>query len=138
MYRLGFILFTCLLTGCGSSLASTEADDLQAWQGTRKLVSCIANGESQIADMRWIVNGDHYTISLHRRSDVTPYTFKLDPQLKRVNVFHHETPVGTYGGRLKGIYEIEGNSMKVCYDLKGQRCPTSFDASRGSTSAVSV
>jgi hypothetical protein len=33
---------------------------------------------------------------------------------------------------LKGIYQISGDSLTVCYDLTGQRYPTSFDAKPGS------
>jgi len=137
MRRLGFIHFACLLAVCGvNHAAATEADDTRAWQGTWKLVSCMANGESQTADMKWIVKGDHYTIRLKGQSGEDPYTFKLDPRQKHIDVFHHDTPRGTYGGRLKGIYEIQGNSLKVCYDLKGQRYPNSFDAGRGSAQVL--
>jgi uncharacterized protein (TIGR03067 family) len=136
MRRLGFLLFACLLAGCGVNHAANEADDTRAWQGTWKLVSCIANGESQMADMQWIVNGDHYTIRLDRQSHLDPYPFKLDPEQKHIDVNHHDTPEGTYGGRLKGIYEIQGDSLKVCYDLKGQRYPKSFDAGRGSAQVL--
>jgi uncharacterized protein (TIGR03067 family) len=132
MRRLGFILFACLLAGCGGNQAANEADDTRAWQGTWKLVSCTANGESQMADMQWIVNGDRYTIRLDQKSGGDPYPFKLDAKQKHIDVNHHDTPKGTYGGQLKGIYEVQGNSLKVCYDLKGQRYPKSFDAGRGS------
>jgi uncharacterized protein (TIGR03067 family) len=127
-----FILLAFLLAGCDVNQEANEADDARAWQGTWKLVSCIANGESQMADMQWIVNGDQYRIRLEGKSHEDPYPFKLDPKQKHIDVNHHETPKGTYGGRLKGLYEIQGNSLKVCYDLKGQRYPTSFDAGRGS------
>ena len=132
----GFIVFAFLLAGCDLNQAANEADDTRAWQGTWKLVSCIANGEPQMADMQWIVNGDQYTIRLEGKSGADPYPFKLDPKQKHIDVTHHDTPKGTYGGRLKGIYEIQGNSMKVCYDLKGQRYPKSFDAARGSEQAL--
>ena len=59
-------------------------------------------------------------------------TFQLDVSRKRIDVFHHETPRGTVGGSAKGIYEISSNSLTVCYDLAGQRYPTSFAAPRGS------
>jgi uncharacterized protein (TIGR03067 family) len=132
MRRLGFILFACLLAGCGANQPATDGDDTRAWQGTWKLASCVANGESQMADMQWIVNGDHYTIRLDGKSGGDPYPFKLDAKQKHIDVNHHDTPKGTYGGQLKGIYEIQGNSLKVCYDLKGQQYPRSFDAGRGS------
>ena len=136
MCRLGLILFACLLAGCGASHTLTEADAVQAWQGTWKLVSCVSNGESQIADVQWIVSGDSYTIRLSRQSGTDPYPFKLDPKLKHIDVHHHDTPKGTYGGHLKGIYEVQGDSLKVCYDLKGQQYPKSFDAGRGSAQVV--
>jgi uncharacterized protein (TIGR03067 family) len=82
--------------------------------------------------MEWIVDGDHYTIRLDGQQHDDPYAFKLDPSRKQIDVIHHETPPGTYGGELKGIYQISGDSLTVCYDLTGQRYPTSFDAKPGS------
>ena len=89
-----------------------------------------------MADMQWVVKGDQYTIRLNRKPGVDPYPFKLDARMKHIDVHHHDTPKGTYGGHLKGIYEIQANSLKVCYDLKGHQYPQSFDAARGSAQVV--
>src|SRR4029077_474556 len=86
----------------------------------------------QSRDVQWIVKGDSYKIRLDGKTGNDPYTITLDPKQRRIDVFHHETPKGTWGGSLKGIYEIQGNTLKVCYDLKGQRYPKSFEAGRGS------
>lgn len=86
--------------------------------------------------MEWVVDGDRNTIRVDGKSGGDPYTFNLDPKQKRIDVFHHDTPKGTYGGRLKGIYDIQGGSLKVCYDLKGQRYPESYDAARGSGQVI--
>ena len=91
-----------------------------------------ANGESQSGDVQWIVSSDHYNIRLDGNTGTDPYPFQLDPSHKRIDVHHHDTPKGTWGGHLKGIYEIKGDSLKVCYDLKGQQYPQSFDAGQGS------
>jgi uncharacterized protein (TIGR03067 family) len=132
-YRLGWLLLLgCLLAGCKAVPTSDATDDATKWQGTWKLVSSSYDGEPQMADMKWIVDGDHYTIRLNQQSHEDPYTFKLDTSQKRIDVTHHETPAGTYGGALKGIYEIGGDSLTVCYDLTGQRYPEGFDAKRGS------
>ena len=131
--RLGWLLLLAgSLAGCKVSLIANSADDSQAWQGAWRMVSTTYDGEPQMGDMEWIVNGDHYTIRLNGQSHEDPYTFKLDGSRKQIDVFHHETPPGTSGGSLKGIYEINGDSLKVCYDLTGQRYPESFDANRGS------
>jgi uncharacterized protein (TIGR03067 family) len=83
-----------------------------------------------------VVAGDRYTITLDGQAGNDPYPFTLDPSHKRIDVNHHDTPAGTWGGKLKGIYELSGDSLKVCYDLKGQRYPTSFEAGQGSGQVV--
>jgi uncharacterized protein (TIGR03067 family) len=131
--RLGWLLLLgCLLAGCRVGSAADSADDTKQWQGTWKMVATTYDGEPQIGDMEWLVKGDQYTIRLNGQSHVDPYMFKLDASRKHVDVFHHETPPGTYGGSLKGIYEVTSDSLTVCYELTGQRYPESFDAKRGS------
>src|ERR1700730_17992478 len=97
-----------------------------------KLVSRTYDGEPQMADMQWIVDGAHYNIRLNQQLGVDPYPFKLDASRKHIDVIHHETPAGTYGGKLMGIYEISGESLRVCYDLTGRQYPNSFGAPKGS------
>jgi uncharacterized protein (TIGR03067 family) len=126
------VLLVSLLASCRAASFADSSEDTKKWQGTWKMVSCIYDGEPQTADMEWIVDGDHYTIRLNGQSNVDPYMIKLDASRKHIDVFHHETPPGTYGGSLKGIYEISGDSLTVCYDLTGQRYPESLDAKRGS------
>jgi uncharacterized protein (TIGR03067 family) len=135
--RLGWlVLLVCLFAGCRALSTGDSADDTRKWQGTWKLVGSTYDGGPQKADMEWIVDGDRYTIRLNGQLMRTPNFFKLDATRKQVDVFHHETPPGTYGGKLKGIYEISGDSLKVCFGLTGQQYPRSFDANRGSRQVV--
>jgi uncharacterized protein (TIGR03067 family) len=125
--QLGWLLlFVCLIAGCETVSSPNSADDARKWQGIWKLVSSTYDGEPQTADMEWIVDGNRYAISLNHQSHEDPYTFKLDASRKQIDVTHHETPAGTFGGSLKGIYEVSGNSLTVCYDLTGQRYPESL------------
>jgi uncharacterized protein (TIGR03067 family) len=130
--KFSLLLLCCLLVGCKTSSTADSADDAKLWQGTWKLVSSTYDGEPQMADMEWIVEGDHYTIRLNQQSHEDPYVFKLNASGKQIDVAHHDTPPGTYGGSLKGIYKIGADSLTVCYDLTGQRYPETFDAERGS------
>jgi len=125
-------LLVCLLAGCRTLSTGNSVDDTKKIQGTWKLVGSTYDGGPQMADMEWIVDGDHYTIRLDGQQHRDPYFFKLDASRRQIDVFHHETPPGTYGGKLKGIYEISGDSLKVCFDLTAQQYPKSFDASRTS------
>jgi uncharacterized protein (TIGR03067 family) len=126
------VLLGCILAACRVAVIAGSSDDTEKWQGIWRLVSCTYDGEPQAGDMEWIVNGDHYNIRINGVSNADPYTIKLDPSRKHIDVFHHETPPGTSGGSLKGIYEISGDSLTVCYDLTDQRYPESLDAKRGS------
>jgi uncharacterized protein (TIGR03067 family) len=128
----GSVLLGCLLAGCRDISAADSADDAKKWQGAWKLVTYTYDGETQTTDMEWIVDGDHYNIRLNGHLHEDPNWFKLNASLKQIDVFHHETPPGTYGGKLRGIYDINGDSLTVCYDLTGQGYPNSFDAKRGS------
>src|SRR5262249_17767496 len=115
-------LLSCGLVGCKEDVgkaaaASCKVDPSEAarqWQGTWKLVSAIWNGEPQKGDVRWLVDADRYTVRLNG-ADLEHNKFKLDPCQKHIDVFHHEVPKGTYGGSLKGIYEIAGDNLKVTY-----------------------
>ena len=129
-------LLVCLLASCRTPSTGNSAEDTKKIQGTWKLVGSTYDGGPQMADMEWIVDGDHYTIRLDGQQHRDPYFFKLDASRRQIDVFHHETPPGTYGGKLKGIYEISGDSLKVCFDLTAQQYPKSFDANRGSRQLV--
>jgi uncharacterized protein (TIGR03067 family) len=100
------------------------------------MVHCTWNGEPQPGDVQWIVQGDYYVIRLNQQTHTDPYPFKLDASQKHIDVDHHDTPKGTWGGKLKGIYEITGDTLRVCYDLTGGRYPKSFDAGPGSRQVV--
>lgn len=67
--------------------------------------------------------GDYYRIRLNQLTHNDRYAFKLDPTPKHIEVNHHDTPPGTYGGKLKGIYEVTKDSWKVCYELTGSQYP---------------
>ena len=130
------VLGTVWLAGCGATQAADAADDARLWQGTWKMVHCTWNGEPQPGDVQWIVQGDYYVIRLNQQTHTDPYPFKLDTSNKHIDVNHHDTPKGTWGGKLKGIYEITGETLRVCYDLTGGRYPKSFDAGAGSGQVV--
>ncbi len=128
-------IWSCLLTGCVTQGANPAAD-AKLWQGTWTMVACTWNGEPQPGNVQWIVQGDYYLIRVDRHTNTDHYPFQLDPILKHIDVNHHDTPPGTYGGKLKGIYEISGDKLRVCYDLTGAHYPRSFDARPGSKQVI--
>jgi uncharacterized protein (TIGR03067 family) len=128
-------LLCAVLTGCAGPLTGGSSDQ-EKWQGTWKLVSATESGEPRSGDLEWVVDGDHYNIVLDQLRHTDPYNLKLDPRHNRVDVFHHETPPGTYGGKLKGIYKVSADSLAICFDLTGSYYPDSFDAGPGSRRVI--
>ena len=135
--RIGCLaLLWAMLAGCGGTLSSGPSDDQAKWQGTWKMVSATESGEARQGDLEWVVDGDHYNIVLDQQRHADPYKLTLEPSHQRVDVFHHDTPPGTYGGKLKGIYKVSSDSLTVCFDLTGSDYPGSFDAGPGSRRAL--
>jgi uncharacterized protein (TIGR03067 family) len=131
-------LLTCALAGCNevskTAVANCKTDPsahLKSWQGAWKLVSAIWNGEPQRGDVRWLIDADSYTVRRNGK-DAEHNTFKLDACQKHIDVFHHNVPKGTYGGSLKGVYEIESDRLRVTYDPTARQYPKSLSAAPGS------
>jgi len=138
------IVSSCSLIGCGEdnsaraqkagnkAEAAAPTDDIGQWQGTWKVVATSYDGAPQAGDVQWVVEGDRYRIRLDGKLHQDPHMIMLDARSKRIDVFHHEVPKGTYGGSLKGIYEIKENRLRVTYDLTNRQYPTSFETKMGS------
>jgi uncharacterized protein (TIGR03067 family) len=112
------------------------ADDRDTIQGRWKLVS-IERGGKPIASrtepndkMTLVIEGDRYDWT---SGDVPMEgTYTLDPNktLKEIDV----TPIGgpNRGRTLKGIYKIEGDTLKVCLAGPGEERATEFESKEGS------
>jgi uncharacterized protein (TIGR03067 family) len=120
----------------GCNQLGSSANDLQALQGTWTMVETTYNGQPQPGKMQWVVEGNQYRIRVDQGLNPDPYQFTLDAEHRRIDVFHHDTPPGTYGGKLKGIYKLSGDSLTVCYDLTATHYPDSYKAPPGSRRVV--
>ena len=65
-------------------------------------------------------------------------TQKLDPSKspKTIDVTMTEGP--SKGTVMLGIYEIDGDTLKVCFDPHGKKRPTEFKSAPGSQTFVNV
>jgi uncharacterized protein (TIGR03067 family) len=131
------VVAVCLLAGCGAG-AADPAEDARLWQGTWRMVSYTWNGMQPKIDMEWVVRGDRYTIRQNGQVQSDNNVFTLDPTRRHVDVVHQAVPGTNIGGSAKGIYEIHGDTLKLCYDLTGREYPMSFDAPARSWRAIFV
>jgi uncharacterized protein (TIGR03067 family) len=143
---LGTLLCTLVLTASGGTgvRADDKADvekELKKFQGTWTFESVEADGKEQPADefkgMTLIFEGDKHTV---KKGDevIQVGTQKIDPSKspKTIDVTMTEGP--NKGAVMLGIYEIRGDTLKVCFDPEGKKRPTEFKSASGSQTFVVV
>lgn len=63
-------------------------------------------------------------------------TQKLDPSKSPKTLDAKVTDVPNKGAVILGIYEISGDTLKVCFDPEGKKRPTEFKGVSGSQTLV--
>jgi uncharacterized protein (TIGR03067 family) len=116
--------------------ANDQRDDLEAMQGTWVLVST-GNGlpgqkEFRLTDrsFKLVVKGNTIRAFQRDRSGKA-FTFTVDSSKNPKQI----DTLGPDGEHLKGIYELDGNTMKSSFSPPGRDRPTSFNTTSTSINA---
>ena len=108
--------------------------DLKKIQGTWQFVSHEMKGKQtppeQVAKLKISFTGDKWSVTEDGK-EVQAGTQKLDPSKKPPQVDAVVIEGGRKGVTMLGIYEIKGDTLKVCFDPEGKERPTSFAAKGG-------
>jgi uncharacterized protein (TIGR03067 family) len=138
----------CAVGFAASGGPGTVADDkaelekeAKKFQGTWTFESSVTGGEETPADQFKtfvvIFEGDKHTV---KKGDevIQVGTQKLDPSKlpKTIDVTMVEGP--SKGTVMLGIYEINADTLKVCFDPEGKTRPTEFKSPPGSKNFVNV
>ena len=146
--RIALVTLLCTLGLTASGGTGARADDqadveqeLKKFQGTWTFESVEAGDKEVPADlfkgMTVTFVGDRYTVK--KGDDVIQVgTQKLDPSQspKTIDVTIAEGP--NKGAVMLGIYEIDADTLKVCFDPHGKKRPTEFKSAPGSENFVNV
>jgi uncharacterized protein (TIGR03067 family) len=121
--------------------ADANKKDLEALQGDWAAVSIIHDGDKLPDDdaqsLFRTVKGDQYTVFLFRKA-ITKGTLKLDATKKPKTIDFLPTSTGVKSEPILGIYELEGDSWKICYALPGKERPKELTSKKGSGHALAV
>jgi len=139
---LSVVALAAIVTG-GALLAGEgkEAGDkeLKKLQGTWKFISKEMDGKEtppeQLTKIKITFTGDKWSVTVDDKV-VQGGTHKFDPTKKPSQVDAMITEGEGKGSTMLGIYELKGNTMKVCFDPKGKERPTDFSAKAGQFTAV--
>ncbi len=102
--------------------------DTEAMQGKWQLVSLERDGKTVDVpkDAVRVVKDDTYTIT--PRPGVTiEGTYKIDPTAKPKTIDITPTTGDNKGKTALGIYEIDGDALKICWAPAGKDRPTEFE-----------
>jgi uncharacterized protein (TIGR03067 family) len=139
-----------LTVACLVAAAAAQDDaaklEMKKLQGVWKTVGVEIEGRKTEppADMAGsvVIKGGTYTVKAVTETGekvVSELTFKLDPT-KDPKAIDFTTAAGPDKGKqIKGIYKLEGDTLKVCFNPKkdGER-PTSFATKAGSSVRLNI
>jgi uncharacterized protein (TIGR03067 family) len=128
------LALVCLAAALVPSLAEQgEKGKKKAWEGTWQCLSKVVDGKKQDAG-GWLVmhEGDRYTLKKDDKV-VSEGTNKRD---KTVTPHTVDTTPSSGPGKGKtahGIYEIKGDTMRLCLAPAGKERPNAFASPEGSS-----
>ncbi len=112
---------------------------LKKIQGTWKFTSQEMDGKprprEELANLTITFAGDKWTVRQDNKV-VQAGTHKFDPSKKPGQVEAVVTEGEDKGSTMLGIYELKGNTIKVCFDPMGKERPTAFTSKGGWMTAV--
>jgi uncharacterized protein (TIGR03067 family) len=124
-----------LLVATGRAADKPTRGDKEKMQGTWVLVSGERGGEpvpAEVAkDLRLVIAGNKMT--LQNKDRKTTFTFKLNPDKKPKQI-----DVDMDGKVGKGIYQLDGDSLKIAHGELGDARPKEFPTKKGSQLTIMV
>jgi uncharacterized protein (TIGR03067 family) len=130
-----------LVAAAGGSLAADTREDavkaeLEKLHGTWQLVSVETEGkappEEVIKTIRVVIAGSKHTVHVGDQVPAKDIPFTIDPT-KKPKETTDRLPDGT---EIKGIYELDGDTLKSCVAPPGKDRPTEFKGKGGNTVRV--
>jgi uncharacterized protein (TIGR03067 family) len=130
-----------LLSATGGLLAADTKDDaikaeMKKISGTWQLVSVETEGKAPSADLiktiRVVIADGKHTVHVGDQVAAKDIPFAIDPSKSPKET----TDTLPDGATIKGIYELDGDTLKSCVAPAGKDRPTKFEGKGGNTMRV--
>jgi uncharacterized protein (TIGR03067 family) len=117
-----------LVVSFSSIARSADAKDGDAIQGTWLPAEAELAGkpfpDEVRKTMKLVIKDDKYTVTVGKATDEG--TTKLNPKAKPKEIDITGTDGPNKGKTILAIYELDGDTLRVCYDVSGKTRPTEF------------
>jgi uncharacterized protein (TIGR03067 family) len=136
------VVTASLLIAADDAKQDEVKKDMEKFQGTWKAVSIEHDGapvssEEELASIQLVVSGDKRTLKVADEIR-SQSTYKLDPT-KKPKAIDITVSEGLLQGRtLVGIYEVDGDTHKICLAVDGQERPKELASKAGSGHLLQV
>jgi uncharacterized protein (TIGR03067 family) len=130
------LLGACMLLSPAAAEEKADAGkkELDKFQGTWTFIAMEQDGkEAPKPDTPQTITfeGDKFTVKQGDKV-VQAGTHKLDPTKKPKTADAKITEGDGQGNTMLGIYEVDGDTIKACFDPQGKQRPTEFKTTAGS------
>jgi len=128
------ILCLCLTFAASlSAFAAAPADDAKGVQGNWKPAKAELAGQPMadavLQSISLKLDNGKYEVFVGANPDRGTYTVDATSKPKSITVTGTEGP--NQGKTFPAIYELKGDTLRICYDLSGAKRPTEFKSIAG-------
>jgi uncharacterized protein (TIGR03067 family) len=114
--------------------------ELERFKGTWKYESVEIGGEKQdialFKDASLELDGNKFTYNQGKEKFHGTFKVDVSKKPKTLDVSFEDGP--EKGKGLVGIYELDGDTWKACFDLNGKERPTKFESKKGTMIVLEV
>jgi uncharacterized protein (TIGR03067 family) len=133
------LVATGLLLGADKP-ADEAKKEIKKFQGTWKFDSVEAEGKKLSLDMfkdsTLVIKDDKFTFTEGKETHKGTFKVDVSKKPKTIDITFTEGP--EKGKTIIGIYELEGDTYKVCLDPEGKKRPAKFATKEGSGIVLEV
>lgn len=133
MRRILFVLAILILWLPVNACRDVEKEENKMVEGTWVPVDAELGGQKfpdvVLKTMKLTINDGNYTVNVGEQIDKGTVKIESTTTPKAMDITGTEGP--NQGKTLPAIYELKGDTLRICYDLEGKQRPTEFKTAMG-------
>jgi uncharacterized protein (TIGR03067 family) len=117
--------------------ADEKADEMKALKGTWKVEKAVLRGQDTTDAFKATVltlDDGKYTVEFGGQKDKGTVAVDLAKKPKQMTIVGTEGP--SKGKTLPAVYELSGDTLKVCYQLEGKEPPAGLESKAGTATLL--